>query len=399
MQLSAEELRQIARSERIARMDELDALVRRCARAGAQPLGPIGESLADDIAQEVWMVLVRRAADIDPQRPLKPLLVGVSRRVGLALARRLFPLAEKRDGAKDFGIGGAAMDAAEIALSTQEKETPWGAPESAARLSSINTVFSETVDPSHAHDGGSGLPMHVTNPLVALVRREQAQEVQGALDEVLRLSFAAGDVPATQRRRRSQSEQEPEVPATMTRTEPNSAIVAYPAARPIESAAADEVGRKARSALRATRLPDVSEDLRSLRSVLHVTQAEMAKRLGVSAEKYCSCEYGRSKTLAAKLLPLAKELVAKESRLDSEVEMFASMSIEQIIDRWRSMPKPGEKVSLHELQAYIGVNKSTLSRWLSGQEIPKSTTLVSCETRIKATLERMDRLIQKRLQG
>lgn len=50
-------------------------------------LGVVDAEL-EDVAQEVFVVVHRKLADYDPSRPIKPWLVGIAARVGLAERRR-----------------------------------------------------------------------------------------------------------------------------------------------------------------------------------------------------------------------------------------------------------------------------------------------------------------------
>lgn len=377
-------------------MTELDRVIRSAAVQGARSLGAAGQSLAEDVAQELWLMVMRKAGQIKPDEPIRPLLVGAAKRIVMAQARKLLPLDEKRDGDENKG-----MDAADVALSRLQliaTEHPRDHNKFTSGL--LSSHDNETEAAITGAFGGVGVSTE-HDPVVFFERKENISDMAAALDFLISRSDAQLDF-APESVKNGDVTQGTVMPMVFSgadihkRANPGADDASVNPPSAAASEVPSQISRVARSVMRANKLPDVSTDLRYIRQILHVTQEEMAKRLGVSASVYCACEYGRSKAMAAKLLPLAKKLVAEQPDEDEESLIFAGKTVEEIVNYWRSLPEPGTMISLHDLQSYVHVNKSTLSRWLSGKEEPKPETLLRCDTMIRHHMKKIEEMDRRR---
>ena len=127
--------------------------------------------------------------------------------------------------------------------------------------------------------------------------------------------------------------------------------------------------------------------LRDIRKTLGVSMMEMASILNLQYVTYCSYEYGKVLHVSEGILNRAQELlVADRDRLKA-LEPFAGRTMQQIVKDWYlRMDIPFGNIT--EFANQIGLNKSTVSRWLSGEIRPQPQQILRYEA-IVTNVERL----------
>jgi transcriptional regulator with XRE-family HTH domain len=140
------------------------------------------------------------------------------------------------------------------------------------------------------------------------------------------------------------------------------------------------------------------KELRDIRQSLHMSMMEMANRLGVLYVTYCSYEYGKVQNINPQVLEDARRMLAASSDGIRALQPFTDRTIQEIVADWaKRLGLRADSVS--ELAIKIGVDKSTVSRWLSGQIVPRPQQLLFYETRVKALEKLLDPAELKRVSG
>ena len=131
------------------------------------------------------------------------------------------------------------------------------------------------------------------------------------------------------------------------------------------------------------------KELRQIRKSLHLSMMEMANRLGVLYVTYCSYEYGKVQAINPKVLEDARQLLAESASSLNALKPFVDRPISEIFADWikRLNLKPD---NISQLAAELGVNKSTVSRWMSGEISPRPQQILFYERRVKAFEKLLD---------
>lgn len=103
--------------------------------------------------------------------------------------------------------------------------------------------------------------------------------------------------------------------------------------------------------------------MRSFRAQHGLTQAEMAVRLGIGLPRYLTYENGRTKAIPPLVLAAMRRLEI-DPHYSYVNAMYGGRSMREIALDWARRADVRAN-SPSELAAVLGVNKSTVSRWLN----------------------------------
>jgi transcriptional regulator with XRE-family HTH domain len=303
-------------------------------------MGPIGDSLVDDVAQELWLLVHRKRDELRSDVPIRPFLLAAAERIVMAQARAMFPLEEKRDGNEDG-------DELSVALAG----------------GSVHS-FSHAEQDESQSDGAVASDLGIE--IERVERKIDMERAMSALQEMGAFSNLGQPMEMNARQTSATNPSKTDDPGMIT--------VDLSRERDEAKDALSKIGEPERK-------------LRALRESLGWSQAYMAQRLGVSTTLYCSCEYGRSRKTTLALLPTAIHLerTEKEDASPEERDLLA-MTPAQLIDHWKAMLGVDRDVSLTQLEKLLPLHKSTLSRWLAGIEKPRPETVLRCEQQLRLAL-------------
>lgn len=136
--------------------------------------------------------------------------------------------------------------------------------------------------------------------------------------------------------------------------------------------------------------PKVGDRLRIIRETLERTQYEMAIELNLKPSTYLSYEYTRVKKVPQSVLGDAELLLAQQGKESAAHKKYASMSMKDITVEWagRLGVNPND-VTIFANR--LGVNKSTISRWLRNEQKPNMREIVIYESDIQEIERRQEK--------
>ncbi len=130
--------------------------------------------------------------------------------------------------------------------------------------------------------------------------------------------------------------------------------------------------------------------LREIRSKLGISQIEMAKRLGIKLPTYQSYEYGKTHSIKEDVLERA-HLLLQDDDYEYAREKFAGKTMRDIAIDWaRRLGIDPSHIS--EFARVMGLNKSTISRWMSLSPEPDVWELIRYEDIVERHEKRLGQL-------
>lgn len=118
--------------------------------------------------------------------------------------------------------------------------------------------------------------------------------------------------------------------------------------------------------------PNTDTHLRRLRKHLGLTQPDMAGRLGVKLSTYRAYEYGTLKKVPEKVALAARSL-SIDPQYSYIQALYGGRPMRDVAHEWAQRMGIA-KDSCTDLATALGVNKSTVSRWLDPQEAVQLST-------------------------
>jgi DNA-binding XRE family transcriptional regulator len=311
---------------------ELAPVIRKCAQAGAAKSGALVH--ADDIEQELWMFLMENKDRLDDEYNIEPFLIKTAMYKGMTHNRKF----------EFFGTEGSD-EVREIGL---------------ANLAGKEVVTSE----------------EAADALIEQTEQQTAMDYLLSQSSTLRAAIAQSENEVVDNRARSAANE-----------------VVGDGDRELQSADNDdgiedeEMRKKPRQLKCFKELSPEAKELRRIREDARLSQVEMAARCGIKLSTYQAYEYGKTFNVNEEVLAIARKIKANPDHIKVE-EQYARRSMRSIVTEWfdRLSMDVG---SCTELGKIIGVDRSTISRWLDKQStiFPSSDSLLTYETRVKQEVE------------
>ena len=314
----------------------LRPVVRKCVKSVVAKM-PAAQPLLDDIEQDTWIFIIRHASRIDPQYNVEPYLIKVGRNMAMQNMDRYGDVdfrktldAEDESNPDDLGATGmAGLDGREIV---------------------------EWID---------------RDPFVDVLSRRNA------------LEFLRGRSKTLQDIEEGVFNVEPQEPPDMKpiissnghQTVAPHFFEADDSVTPDGSQAAESLERRKAKGLDPSKI--THRQLRDIRIKLGLSQVEMSEKLGVKLPTYQSYEYGKTHTVNEDVLTRARQL-ALEDDYSFTREKFSGKNMAEIARNWAErLGVDPERVT--EFASTMGVNKSTVSRWLTKNPVPNVWELIRYE--------------------
>ncbi len=114
--------------------------------------------------------------------------------------------------------------------------------------------------------------------------------------------------------------------------------------------------------------------IREIRLSLSMTQESFSKNLGIPNTTLLSYEYGRTPTVKEDTLRKAEEMLKFGQNIIAQNELWANRSMKEVIEEW-CKTLGIEKNNVEWLAAALGVDKSTIYRWLNEEMRPTPDAL------------------------
>ena len=136
--------------------------------------------------------------------------------------------------------------------------------------------------------------------------------------------------------------------------------------------------------------PKTGDRLRIIREALERTQYEMAIELNLKPSTYLSYEYTRVKKVPQSVLDDAELLLAQQGKTSTAHQKYASMSMKDIAAEWATRLGV-DPTDVTIFANRLGVNKSTISRWLRNEQKPNMREIVIYEGDIQEIERRQEK--------
>lgn len=149
-----------------------------------------------------------------------------------------------------------------------------------------------------------------------------------------------------------------------------------------------DVGQAPRKPAKSHLLTPLAEELHGLRNKMRLTHEEMAMRLGLKIPTYQSYEYGKVKKVPDDVMERARAML-KDQDYSYIVDRFKGKSMQDIAGEWAR--RLGIEPSVSGLARMLGVNKSTVSRWMADQSEPTPYELLRYESIVEQQEQRLAR--------
>jgi transcriptional regulator with XRE-family HTH domain len=335
--------------DRLARGDDaavrfLRPIVRKCVKSAIAKM-PASKPLMDDIEQDTWIFIIRHARRIDPQYNIEPYLIKVASNMAMQNMGRYgdvdFSLTQENDeeGSGDYRqeMGIAGLDGRQIGK--EFAEWPSGGDPFVEDLSRRNALEflrkqSHVLQQMQTTEVGLDHSSDTDGRGLNVETREMSGGSDGVESDVKDVSLNhpprdAGD---------------------------------HPRQRKPKELGQDKVTHR---------------QLRDIRLKLGLSQVEMAEKLGVKLPTYQSYEYGKTRRVNEDVLMRARQLAADDD-YSYVREKFAGKTMDEIARHWAE--RLGiEPDRVTDLASTIGVNKSTVSRWLANSQMPNVWELIRYE--------------------
>lgn len=414
MRLTQAELDAIAKGDHET-LRKIEATVKKCARIGARMLG--AEHIADDICQELWIVFIAKLLPkFDACYALEPILIESAKLITMNVLRKqgrgkllfmenaaLIDVSDEAGGhssrmSKDWGVA-IPKPHVDLDESGAEKRKSWD--NDADGITNAMSGFSAHAQVSETDDGSwtAGL--------------NQAIDQQKYLDKVLRTCPELTNVTVPQRKRKGARiktlKGESEMRQSVGFKTPKSSIGAAPAAAMglldekiiasphvfnlVDPALVFGKVDGSRVSYVDTQAEDPSQRLRAIREALHLTQSEMAVELNLKQSTYLSYEYKRVQTVPRSVQEDAERLLAlqgKDNKRNAWYAKFANMSMKEIAYDWAKRLDV-EPTNVTQFANRLGVNKSTVSRWIRNEQQPDLREIIIYECDIQEIERRQEK--------
>ncbi len=330
MRITKEELARV-RSGHPAALRALQPIVVKCARAGCVKAGELSAAFVEDVTQELWMIFLGSVGErFNPEYNVEPWLIEAARRIALALRRKT----QRETVASD--CNGLASD----------------------EDASMDGILSFLNDGEEAPEAKRGSTKSFDDVEVDIDREQALQYLMKKCNRIEKLAMH------------------------VVATEPASDV------RPTSS---PDVGRAPRKPSKAHLSSVYATELHNIRTTLCFTHEEMATRLGLKVATYQAYEYGRIKAVPDAIMERARALLHDQD-YSYVVEKFKGKTMRDIVHEWAKRMHTEPSVS--NMARLLGVNKSTVSRWLSLDSEPSPYELVRFEDIVEQQVRRIERAAQ-----
>ena len=157
---------------------------------------------------------------------------------------------------------------------------------------------------------------------------------------------------------------------------------------PVTVASLPEIGQTPRKPTSAPQRSAQSAELRHIRETRRFSHQRMATELMVNVATYQSYEYGRVRNIPPEVMDRARALL-EDADYSSAKEKFGGRSTQEIFEEWAR--RMGTNPAVSEMARMLGLDKSTISRWMSGQVNPTYYQLVLLEKTVEEQERRRKR--------
>ncbi len=335
----------------------LRPIIRKCVKSAIARM-PKAQPFADDIEQDLWAFLFRKVDKIDTEYNLEPFLIAAARNFAMQNLEGNDMLGER-----EIVLGNRLENPAPGEESTEGRD--------ALGKQGFAGIDGQEID-------GVDVDVPEGGRFFEGLSRKNALEYLRKQSAALQALAAQSQVPGPESKPSGEGDNSEDTKMS------NVNSTAKPPALPLLVKAANPTLSDVEAPARrgAARLPpgEQHRQLREIRRKLGLSQIEMAMRLGLKLPTYQSYEYGKTRSVKEDVIERA-QLLLQDDDYHYIRAKFAGRTMQEIAEGWAK--RLGiNPTSISEFARIMGVNKSTISRWMSQSPEPDVWDLIVYEDRV-----------------